>query len=105
MAADSASIAADDYLHRVLRAEIYRVCNATGDNSAYSSCPYGSHKAHEDLLLTCIGCKRDTTELKRAMKARDDAEVYLKHVTNMETSYLRQAVDTHKIRPKEEDLT
>ena len=105
MAADSASIMCDEYLHGVIRDKIYRVCNATNDNSNYSSCPYGSHRAHEDLLLTCIGCKRDTTELKRAMKARDDAEVYLKHVTNMETSYLRQAVDTHKIRPKEEDLT
>ena len=93
----------DEYIHGILRANIYRVCNATSDSTIYSSCPYGSHKAHEELLATCKGCKRDTTELERAMKARTDAELQLKHVTDVETAFLRKAINSHKII--EENLT
>ena len=95
----------EDYLHAMLRAEIYRVCNATGDNSAFTSCPYASHTAHEKLLATCKGCKRDTTELERAIQARKNAELHLKHVTEAETSSLRKSIDSHKIQPMEENLT
>jgi hypothetical protein len=99
------SVASDDFMHKILRDEIYRVCSAVNDKSGYSGCAYGSQKPHLDLLLVCKGCKRDTTELERAIKARDDAELHLKNVTTLETSYLRNAIETHKIRPREEDLT
>ncbi len=105
MTSEVGAVVTDDFIFKVLRDDIYRVCNAVADSSQYATCPYGSHKPHDDLLIACKGCKRDTTELQRAMKARDDAELYLKHVTCMETTYLRKAVDTYKIRPKEEDLT
>ena len=37
------------------------------------------------------------------MKARTDAELQLKHVTDVETAFLRKAVDSHKII--EENMT
>ena len=95
----------DEYMHAILRAELYRVCNATFDNSAYSSSAYSSHKAHADLLATCKACNRDTTELERAIEARNNAELHLKHVTEIETSYLRKAVDSRNITAVEETLT
>ena len=95
----------DEYMHAMIRSDLYRVCNATGDSSAFSSCAYSSHKAHADLLATCKGCNRDTSELERAIEARNNAELHLKHVTEIETSYLRKAIDAHKIKPVEENLT
>jgi len=95
----------DEYMHAMLRSELYRVCNATGDSLAFSSSAYSSHKAHADLLATCKGCNRDTSELERAIEARNNAELHLKHVTEIETSYLRKAVDSHRITAFEENLT
>ena len=103
MTANTFSVVDEEYMHAVLRREIYRIHNAAGDASCYSLSSTG--QAHEDLVLTCKACRRDTTELERALAAFKSAAVYLKHVTNMEREYLRQAVDTHKLRPNEEDVT
>lgn len=102
-AADLKTIIADDHLNEIIRLEIYRVRNATFEKN-YDS-PYGSRKPHEDLIKTCKACKRDTTELERALSAMRDAVVYLKHVTDIETSYLCRAADAHMIKPRDEDLT
>ena len=95
----------EDHLHEVIRREIYRVCNAVGENSAYSSGPYGTRKPHDDLLLTCRACQIDATELERAINAVRNAELHLKHVTNAVTTYLRRAADSKSLKPTEDDLT
>ena len=92
------SVLSDDYLYDMLRVEIYRVCHGTMDSTAYNTCPYGSPKPHDALIATCKGCGRDTTELERAVNAVKDATLHLKHVTDVETSCLRKAVDSRKLK-------
>ena len=85
------SVISDNYMNELIRSEIYRAYNAIHDASYISL--YGYHKPHEDLILACKACMRDTTELERALDALKDAILHLKHVTDMETSLLRMAID------------
>ena len=103
MASESDDLISEEYIHKVFHKHVYSKCNATTDNS-YTS-PYGSRQPHEDLIECCKACGRDTTELKRALEAVKDAVMHLKHVTDVETSFLRKKVDSIKIKPRGEDLT
>jgi hypothetical protein len=103
MTASTFSVVDDRYMHELIKRDVYRVCLAVGDVSHCTH--YTSCNQHEDLIKVCKACNRDTTELERALSAFKNAAVHLKHVANMERECLRQAVDAHQVRPKDEDLT
>jgi len=101
---ESETVICNEYVNNLLQSHIAGVCRSVMD-TPYSQGPYGQRKPHEDLLSTCKAYKRDTTELERAMSAHRDAVMHLKHVTDIETLYLRKASEAHLMRPRAEDLT
>jgi antirestriction protein len=103
MAADFGSIVSADLMDKLLRNEIYRVCNAT-THSMYNSV-YPDWKKHDELVEICKSCNRDTAELERALSEAKSAMLHLRHVTDVETSCMRKAVDSKYLKPREEDLT
>ncbi len=98
------SVISEDLVNKLLQREIIRVSNNTHD-TAFGNSPYGNFKFHYELAELCKSCNRDITELSRAIKAAEDAMLHLKHVTEEERCYLRKAVDSKRLRLRDEDLT
>ena len=94
----------EELMDKLVRSEIHRVYNTLTD-SHWSESPYPKFNHHDAFVVTCKGCKRDTTELERALSAAKDAMLHLKHVTDTEREYMRRAVDLKKMKPPIEDLT
>jgi hypothetical protein len=88
-------LASDDLMKKLLRDEIHRVCNAT--MSAPWDAAHVDWKKYDELILVCKGCRRDTTELERALNAAKDALLHLKHATDFQTCSMRRAIETSRV--------
>jgi len=85
-------VASDDLMKKLLRDEIYRVCDAT------MSAPWNADwKKYDELILVCKGCRRDTANLECSLNAAKDAMVHLKYATDFETFYMRRAIETSRV--------
>ena len=82
-------------MEKLLRDEIYRVCNAA--MSAPWNAAHVDWKKYDELILVCKGCRRDTAKLEFALNAAKDAMLYLKYATDFETSSMRRAIETSRL--------
>ena len=92
----------DELLHKLLREEVYRVCNSTLESALFAS-PYPTWKSHEELIALGKSCSRDTTELERVLAEAKSAVLNLQRVSAAERSAMCTALEFNNIRLRDED--